>query len=83
MLPATQCSQIGRGSVIIARKNSVKDKTTLSDVCAKFGMPHGFDGPMHALGMHVDSYNPKHCDPVQYGGTQDMILEPAVFPNHC
>ncbi len=46
-------------------------------------MPHGFDDPMHALGMHVDSYNPKHCDPVQYGGTQEMILEPAVFANHC
>jgi len=56
---------------------------SLSDFCAKLGLAQGFDGPMHALGMHVDSYNPKHCDLVQYGCTKDMISELAVFANHC
>jgi len=46
-------------------------------------LPDGFDGPMHALGIHVSPYNPKSCDMVCYGGTQSMICEIEDFVSHC
>jgi len=64
-------------------KNSVHDKMTSSEICAKFGLPYGFDGPMHALGIHANSYNPKSCDLVHYGGTESMICEIEDFATHC
>jgi len=64
-------------------KNSVHDKPTPNSVCATIGLPFGFDGPMHPLGLHVDNYNPKQGDPVHYGGTQDMIAEITDFATHC
>jgi len=56
-------------------KNSICDKKTFFDICTKIDLPHGFDGPMHAIGMHdVDSFNAIGCAPVQYGETKDMII---------
>ena len=35
-------------------KNSVCDKKISSKLCATFGLLYGFDGLMHAMGVHVD-----------------------------
>jgi len=67
-------------------KNSVCDKMISSFVCAKIGLSYGFDDPVHAMGIHVDSYNPRSCDPVHYGGTQEMISEMKhllLIAYHC
>ena len=52
-------------------------------VFAKIGLPSGFDGPMHPLGIHVDRYNPNQANPVHYGGTKDMIAEITDFSTLC
>ena len=72
---ALQQSALDLGSKIAALqgKNSVRDKKISSKLCATFGLPEGFDGPMHAMGVHVDLYDGSKCDPVHYGGTETMI----------
>jgi len=42
---------LGLKVALLQGKNSVHDKKTSSEVCAKFGLPYGFDGPMHAMGI--------------------------------
>ena len=64
-------------------KNSVRDKMTSSHVCANIGLPHGFDGPMHAFGLHVDTFDPIRSDPVHYGGTHGLIHELTEFAALC
>ena len=64
-------------------KNSVCDKPISDSVCIKIGLPSGFDGPMHPLGIHVDHYNPNQADPVHYGGTKDMTAENTDFATLC
>jgi len=66
---------LGQKVCSLKGKNSVRDKPTSSSKCSRFGLPLGFDGPMHALGMHVDLFNHNRLDPVHYGGTQGMVSE--------
>jgi len=55
-----QCAlRLGEKVASLHGKNSVRDKPTPDSVCAMIGLPFGFDGPMHPLGLHVDNYNPK------------------------
>ncbi len=60
-------------------KNSVCDKMTSCEICAKYNLPYGFDGPMFPLGLHIDSYNPRRQDPVHYGGTKKCCLRLQNF----
>jgi len=54
---------------------------TARNVWKKFGLPHGFDGPMHPFGMHTDTYNGNHYHPVHYGGTLMVcILKSMKLP---
>jgi len=52
-------------------------------ICSKFGLPFGFDGPMHAFGMHVNLYSPNCSDLVHYRGTQGLLSEINKFAHHC
>jgi len=63
--------------------NSVHDKMTSKDVCKENGLPYGFDGPMYPFGIHVDTYDPKKCDPVHYGSTSSMTREISEFASAC
>jgi len=54
---------------------------TSAEVCLQNG--HGFDGPMHPFGMHVDTYNGKCCDPFCYKGTDVFCDEIKAFVNVC
>jgi len=61
--------KLGQKVKLLHGNNCVRDKMTPSDVCAKFGLPFRFDGPMHAFGMYIDLYTSKHSDPIHYKGT--------------
>jgi len=82
---ALRQSALDLGSKIAALqgKNSVRDKKISSKLCATFGLPEGFDGPIHAMGVHVDLYDGSKFDPVHYGGTETMIDEFTNFAMHC
>jgi len=56
---------------------------TSADICREYGLPHKFDGPMHPFGMHVDTYNGKHCNPFHYKGTDDFCTEIKAFADVC
>jgi len=48
-----------------------------------FGLPHGFDGPMHLFGMHVDVFKPNCLYPVHYSGTEELRSEIMAFATLC
>jgi len=75
--------RLGKKVASLRGKNSVRDKPISDSVCIKIGLPSGFDGPMHPLGIHIDRYNRNQADPVHYGGTKDMITEITDFANLC
>jgi len=62
--------KLGQKVKLLHGNNCVRDKMTPSDFCAEFGLPFGFDGPMHAFGTHIDLYTSKRSDPIHYKGTQ-------------
>jgi len=63
--------------------NSVRDKKTSINICSKFGLPRGFDGPMHPFGMHVDAYKPNCSKPVHYSRTEEFHDEITAFATLC
>jgi len=63
--------------------NSVRDKKTSENVCMEYGLPFGFDGPMHPLGMHAGRYISNSCDPVHYMHTLSFERELSAFASHC
>ena len=67
--------RLGERVCSLQGKSSVRDKPTSYSICSRFGLPLGFDGPMHALGMHVDLFNRNRLDPIHYCGTQGMVSE--------
>jgi len=74
---------LGQEVKLLHGNNCVRDKKTPSEFGAKFGLPFGFDGPMHAFGMHVDFYSSKCSDPIHYKGTQQLQLEITEFAQLC
>jgi len=62
---------LGSKVALLQGKNSVRDKKTSSKLCAEFGLPNGFDGPMHAMGVHVDLYNGKNV--IQYNMEEQKL----------
>ncbi len=56
---------------------------TSAEVCRQNGLPHGFDGPMHPFGMHIDTYNGKCCDLFHYKGTDVFHTEIKAFADVC
>jgi len=56
---------------------------TSYDICAKYNLSFGFDGPMYALRLHINSCNPRRQDPVLYGGTHKVLSEIKDFLNLC
>ena len=61
----------------------MSDEKTPFEICSKFGLPFGFNGPMHAFRMHVDLYSSKCLEPVLYRGTQGLMSEINKFACHC
>ena len=69
--------------MLLCGHSSVHDKKTKKSVSMHFGLPYGFDGPMHPFGLHVDLYNATNSDPVHYANTKSMQTEISEFANAC
>ncbi len=74
---------LGEKVLSLCGRNSVRDKTTSINICSNFGLPHGFDGPMHPFGMHVDVFKPNCSDPVHYSHTEEFCAEITAFASLC
>jgi len=75
--------KLGQKVKSLQGNNCVRDGKTPFEICSKFGLPFGFDGPMHAFGMNVDLYSSKHLEPVLYRETQGLMSEINKFAHHC